>query len=167
VETARSLYSKLNYPSWKDFKWIIWSNQIKDCPVPVEHVDTALKISGKNVMALKGKTTWTKPDPVARDFVKVPMELLKLHKDVYITAELFFVNKIPFFLMSCKICLMAINHLMDRTVLQIFMAFKEIYQYYLQRGFRITVVHVDGEPRFWSYHNIPLRQSKCMKSFVI
>jgi hypothetical protein len=50
-------------------------------------------------MALKGKTTQTKPDPVARDFVKVPMELLKLHKEVYITANLFFVNKIPFFLM--------------------------------------------------------------------
>jgi hypothetical protein len=48
----------------------------------VEHVNTALKIWGINVMALKGKTTLTKPDPVARDFVKVPMELLKLHKEV-------------------------------------------------------------------------------------
>jgi hypothetical protein len=43
VEVARSLYSKLNYPSWKDFKWIIRSNQIKDCPVTVEHIDTALR----------------------------------------------------------------------------------------------------------------------------
>jgi hypothetical protein len=40
---------------------------------------------------------------------------------------------------------MAINHLMDRTVLQIFIAFKEFYQYYLQCGFCITTVHVDGE----------------------
>jgi hypothetical protein len=74
------------------------------------------------------------------------VELLKLHKEVYITADLFFVNKIPFFLtLSHKICLTAINHLADRTVWQIFMAFKEIYQYYLQRGFRITTVHADGE----------------------
>jgi hypothetical protein len=51
VEAARSLYPKLNYPSWKDFKWIIRSNQIKGCPVTVEHVDTALKILGKNVVA--------------------------------------------------------------------------------------------------------------------
>jgi hypothetical protein len=99
VKVTRSLYSKLNYLSWKDFKWIIWSNQIKDCQVMVEHVDTALKIWGKNVMVLKEKTTWTKPDPVARDFVKVPVELLKLHKEVYMTADCFFVNKIPFFLM--------------------------------------------------------------------
>jgi hypothetical protein len=127
AEVAPSLYSKLNYPSWKDFKWIIRSNQIKDCPVTVDHINTALKIWGKNVAALKGKTTWTKPDPVARDFVKVPVELLKLHKEVYITANLFFVNKIPFFLtLSHKICFTAINHLVDRTVPQIFMAFKEI-----------------------------------------
>jgi hypothetical protein len=32
AEVARSLYSKLNYPSWKVFKKIIQSNQIKDCP---------------------------------------------------------------------------------------------------------------------------------------
>ncbi len=145
VEVAWSLYSKLNYPSWKDFKWIIRRNQIKDCPVTVNHVDTALKIWSKNVTALIEKTTWMTPDPVARDFVKVPVELLKLHKQVYVTADLFFVNKIPFFLtLSHKICFTAINHLADRTIPQIFMAFKEIYQYYLQRGFHITMVHADG-----------------------
>jgi hypothetical protein len=53
VEAARYLYSKLNYPSWKDFKWIIWSNQIKECLVTVKHIDTVLKIWGKNVTALK------------------------------------------------------------------------------------------------------------------
>jgi hypothetical protein len=47
-----------------------------------------LKIWDKNVVALKGKTTHTKPDPVARDFVKVPVELLKLNKEVYMTANL-------------------------------------------------------------------------------
>jgi hypothetical protein len=146
MEVTRSLYSKLNYPSWKDFKWIIWSNQIKDYSVTVKHIDTALKIWGKNVVALKGKTTRTKPDPVARDFVKVPVELLKLHKEAYITADLFFVNKILFFIMlSCKICFMAINHLANRTFRQIFMVLKKIYQYYLKRGFHIKTVHVDVE----------------------
>jgi hypothetical protein len=52
VEFARSLYSKLNYPSWKDFKWIIRSNQINDCPVTVEHIDTTLKILGNYALGL-------------------------------------------------------------------------------------------------------------------
>jgi hypothetical protein len=37
-----------------------------------------------------------------------------------------------------------VNHLANRTVTQIFKAFKEMYQYFLQRGFRITTVHADG-----------------------
>jgi hypothetical protein len=127
---------------------VIRSNhQIKDCPVTVQDVDVALKIWGKNIAALKGKTTRSKPNPVARDSVKVPVALLKRHKEVFLTVNIFFVNKIPFFLtLSRKICFTAVNHLVDtRTVPQIFKAFKEIYQYYLHRGFCITTVHADGE----------------------
>jgi hypothetical protein len=125
---------------------VIRSNQIKDCPVTVQDVDVALKIWWKNIAALKGKTTRGKPNLMAKDLVKVPVELLKLHKEVFLTADIFFVNKIPFFLtLSRKICFTTVNHLADRTVPQIFKAFKEIYQYYLHCGFCITMVHADGE----------------------
>jgi hypothetical protein len=78
--------------------------------------------------------------------VKVPKELLKLHKEVFLITDIFFVNKIPFFLtLSRKICFTAVNHLADRTVPQIFKAFKEMYQYYLQRDFHIATVHADSE----------------------
>jgi hypothetical protein len=130
----------------KDFKWVIQSNQIKDCPVTVQDIDVARNILGKNIAALKGKTTRSKSIPVARDYVKVPMELMKLHKEVFLTTDIFFVNKIPFFLtLSRKICFTAVNHLGDRTVPHIFKAVKEMYQYYLQHGFHIKTVHADGE----------------------
>jgi hypothetical protein len=64
----------------KDFKWVIKRNHIIDCPVTVQYIDVALKIWGKNINALKGKTTRRKTIPVARDYVKVPLELIKLHK---------------------------------------------------------------------------------------
>jgi hypothetical protein len=128
----------------KDFKWVIRSNQIKDCPVTVQDIDVALKIWGKNIAALKGKTTRRKTIPVARDYVKFPLELTKLHKEVFLTTDIFFLNKNPFFLtLNRKITFTAINHLADRMVPHIFKAFKKIYQYYLQRGFHITVVHAD------------------------
>jgi hypothetical protein len=146
AELARTFYKTLSYPSVKDFKWVIQSNQIKYCPVAIQDIDMALKIWGKNIAALKGKTTRSKSIPVARDYVKVPMELMKLHKEVLLTTDIFFVNKIPFFLtLSRKICFTAVNHLADRTVPQIFKAFKEMYQYYLQCGSHIKTVHADGE----------------------
>jgi hypothetical protein len=57
AELARTLYATLGYPSIKDFKWVIQSNQIKDCPVTVQDIVTAHQIWGKNIAALKGKTT--------------------------------------------------------------------------------------------------------------
>ena len=78
--------------------------------------------------------------------MKVPKELLNLHKDVFLSVDIFFVNKIAFFLtLSRKICFTSVNHLANRKVPQIFKAFKEMYSYYLQRGFRITTVDADGE----------------------
>jgi hypothetical protein len=146
AEVARTLYATLSYPSWKDFTWIIRSNQIKDCPVTVADVDAAFKIWGKNVAALNGKTARTKPLPVATDFVKIPKEILDLQRDVSWTADIFFVNQIPFFLtLSRNICFTAVNHLPNRTAPEIFKAFKEIYQYYFHRGFRIAIVLADAE----------------------
>jgi hypothetical protein len=130
----------------KDFKWVIRSNQIKDCPVKTQYIDVATKIWGKNISALKGNNTQCKTHQVARDFVKVPKEFLKLHKEVFMTTDIFFVNKIHFFLtLSQHICFTAVNHLVDRTVPQMFKAFKEMYQYYLHCGFHIMMVHADGE----------------------
>jgi hypothetical protein len=104
--------------------------------VTIQYIDFATKMWGTNIAALN----------VARDYVKVPKELLKLHKEVFLTTDIFFVNKIPFYsTLSRKICFTAVNHLADRTVPQIFKAFKEVYQYYLQRGFPITTVQADGE----------------------
>ena len=61
-------------------------------------------------------------------------------------ARHFYVNKIPFMLtLSRKICCTVVNCPANRTVPKIFAAFKEIYQYYLHRGFCITAVHSGGE----------------------
>jgi hypothetical protein len=144
AELARTLYKSFSYPYMRDFKWVIQSNQIKDCPVTVQDIDMPLNIWGKNIAALNGNTTRSKSIPVARDYVKVTMELMKLHKEVFLKTNIFCVNKIPLFLtLSRKICFMAVNHLADRTVPQIFKAFKEMCQYYLHRGFHIKTVHAD------------------------
>jgi hypothetical protein len=60
AELAITLYKTLSYPSMKDFKWVIQSNQIKDCPVTVQDIDVARKIWVKNIAAPKGKTTRSK-----------------------------------------------------------------------------------------------------------
>ena len=80
AEVASTLYAKLCYPYWKDFKWVIRSNHIKDCTMTLEDADFDLNIWGKTIAALNGKTTQRKPNTVVGDSVKIPVDLLKLHK---------------------------------------------------------------------------------------
>jgi hypothetical protein len=78
--------------------------------------------------------------------VRVPKDLLKLHRELTITADIFFVNKIPLFLtFSRKICFTTVNHLSDITTKTIFKAYEEMHKFYLNQGFQITVIHVDNE----------------------
>jgi hypothetical protein len=75
AEKAQSLYASLSYPSVKDFKWILQSNQIKDSPVSVVDAEVALKIWGPNIAALKGKTMHSKPEVVVMNIVRIPKEI--------------------------------------------------------------------------------------------
>ena len=88
AENAKNLYTTLSYPSVKDYKWVIHSNQIKNCPVTVEDVATASKIWGKNVDALKGKTTRRKPEVVKGDLVKVVVVVVVPVSRPYAVSEL-------------------------------------------------------------------------------
>jgi hypothetical protein len=114
--------------------------------VTVQDIDAAHQIWGKSIAALKGKTTHSKPNVVAENLVEIPREIMKLHHEVFLTADIFFVNKIAFLLsLSRKICFTQVNHLASRKLVDVFKAFQEMYSVYLRRGFRITTLHVDGE----------------------
>ena len=85
---------------------------------------------GKSVPYLKENTTMKKPIPVTGDLVQVPGDLVKIHKDKDLKADLFFVDGIPLFLtLSWNICFTAVNHISNRKVETIIKAFKEIYNY--------------------------------------
>ena len=88
----------LGYPSLKYYEWVIQSNKIKDLPVTVQDIGVAHNVWVKSVPYLKVNTTNKKPIHVAGDLLQVLEELMKLHKYIYLMADLFFVNSIPFFL---------------------------------------------------------------------
>ena len=83
---------------------------------------------------------------VASDRIKVPKYIANIKKTVFFTADIFFVNGILFLIsLSRKIDFTGVSHLKGRTAAIIFDAFKDVFRLYLQRGFRIQTIHVDGE----------------------
>ena len=146
AKAARELYSKLVYPSMKDFRWAVMSNQIKNCPVTAEDIDIAQRIWGKDIAALKGKTVRKKPTPVQGNSMKVPRDFLRLHQDVFMTLDIFFVAGIPFLLtLSRKIDFTTVTHLADRKLETIYQAYKSVQSLYEKRGFRVQTLHADHE----------------------
>ena len=129
-----------------DYTWILKLNQIKDCPVSIKDAKVATKIWGPNIAALKGKTTRSTPKHVIADTVKIPVKIQELHKFITISINIFFVNKIIFFItLSQKIFFTIVTHLSNCKVDTIFKAFKSIFKFYYQCGFQLMVVMADDE----------------------
>ncbi len=96
--------------------------------------------------ALIGKTVRKRPEPVKTDIVSILKEICELHKKVTLMIDIFFVNKIPFFLtLSRVLYFTTVTHLPNRSLDQIIKMLKGIFYYYLQRGFRVTFITGDGE----------------------
>ena len=139
-------YAKLGYPSVKYFRWIFQSQQIIDCPVAVQDIKIAHAIWGKKIAAFKGKTTGKNPIHITGDVVIILKELIKIQKYVFLTGDILFLNGIPFFIsLSCNFKFTTGIHIYGRKSITIFNDFKQLYMYYLKRGFRITTLHVDVE----------------------
>ena len=57
---------------------------------------------GKDIGALKGKTTRKKPIQVKESFIPIPKELISKHKSVVLSADVMFVNRMPFLVSISK-----------------------------------------------------------------
>ena len=133
AKAARKLYAKLLYPSNADFKWLIKNNQINVFKVSVWNINTAQEIWGKDISALKCKSVQGKPTMVASDCIKIPKEIANIKKTVFLTADILFVNRIPFFIsLRRKIDFTGVIHLKGSTASIIVDAFKDIFIFYLQ-----------------------------------
>jgi hypothetical protein len=143
---ARNLQAGLVFPSNADMNWAIQSNLIKDCLVTVKDMGTAINVWGPSIAMVKGKTVRTRPPVVRQDVIEIPKEIWELHKDVTLTIDIFFVNKIPFFTTySLVICFLLVTHLSNRKALTIFNELKSMCGYYLQQGFQIVFIKSEGE----------------------
>ena len=112
----------------------------------VQDIGVAHNIWGNCVTSLKLNITKKKPITIAGYLVQVTEEPMKLHKDIYFTADIFFVNSIPLFItLNREICLTSANHLANRKVETIFKAFKYIFSHYMKHVFQITTLHADEE----------------------
>ena len=96
AKMARKLYHAVGTPSIQDFRTLIRSNMIKNCPVSEEDIQIAEKIFGKGIVALKGKLTRSKPTPFKTSVVPIPKALKQQHHKVELCADVMFIQNMLF-----------------------------------------------------------------------
>ena len=83
---------------------------------------------------------------MVESIVPIPKHILTLHKNVFLTVDLFYVNKIVFLITHSRgICLTTVKWLDNRKIAGVFAALCEVFTAYQKRGFLITTVHGDNE----------------------
>ena len=146
AEKAKNLYKVITYPSIRDYKHVVQSNQIKNCPVTIEDIKIWLKIFGDDVHALKGKSTRRKPRVVVNDYVEIPKEFIEAHKGVILFVDVLYIDGVTFLLtLSKNIRLITIRYIKDRKEETLLEAVDETFMKYNKAGFEIKEFHADNE----------------------
>jgi len=95
AKLARKIYHNIGTPTIKNFKLLIKTNSIKNCPITIDDINNAEKIFGPSLSSLKGKSTRTKPEIVKNDHIKIPRELVNMNKNIELCIDTMYINKIP------------------------------------------------------------------------
>jgi len=146
AEAARRLYEVIGYPSVRDYKIVVQTNQIKDCPVTIDDIKISEKIFGPDVYALKGKSTRPRPRVVVNDYIEIPRSLKQAHQGITLCADIMFIDEVPLLLTVSKhIKFLTIRYIDNREGTTIWEALKHTFVKYNQAGFAIKEFRADVE----------------------
>jgi hypothetical protein len=146
ADTARKLYRVIGFPSIRDFKHLIQTNQIKNCPVTVDDIKIYEAIYGADEYAMKGKSTRRKPKVVVNDYVEVPRELIEAHKHIVLCMDIMFIDQVPMLVTVSKyIKYITVRYIKNRSDSVILEALGFVFTTYNAAGFVIKEIHCDRE----------------------
>jgi len=125
---------------------IVEGGMLRNCPVTKADIIAAEDIFGPNLGSLKGKTVRQKNDHVPSHVADVPYQIIKMYKDVSLSFDIMFVNKMAFLVMVSRyIRFGTTEQLPSRQADVVGKALVRVVNFYKQRGFRVKECHGDGE----------------------
>ena len=106
----------------------------------------AKRINGPSVQALKGKKIRTKPSLVVTDYVEVPHAIFEENRNVTLSVDVMFVNRIPFLTsISRHLKCTTAETLHNYTTSQLVQCVTNVKALYIKRGFNVSTALMGGE----------------------
>eukprot|EP00804_Cyclotella_cryptica_P019093 CCRYP_021211-RA/>CCRYP_021211-RA protein AED:0.16 eAED:0.16 QI:0/0/0/0.66/1/1/3/0/1057 len=143
---ARKLQAMLGSPAKADYEGMVRGKLLDDCPIDVVDLRNAHTIFGPDLAGLRGRTVRRRPERVTTDVVAVPRDFVRLHKFVTLTADIMFVNGIPFLLTRSRgIQLITVEFLPRQTAKIIGEKLTRVLQLYQRADFVVQTALMDKE----------------------
>ena len=86
----------MGHPTDRDFLGMVRGNMVANCPVTVSAAQNTNDIFGPDLAGVRGRTVRRPPEAVRTDYVQLPRFILERYRVVVLTADVMFVNKVPF-----------------------------------------------------------------------
>ena len=143
---ARDMQARLAHPTDDKFKQMVSSKILKNCSVVANDITNARSIFGPNLPGLRGKTGRQRPERVVLEYLDIPRDFYRLHHFVTLTADIVFVNSLPFLTtMSRDIRFGTAEHVPSCTARQLAKSLMKVVKVYALGGFVVQNVLMDGE----------------------
>ena len=146
AKEAQKLYHIIGAPTIENFKYLIKSNQVMNCPVTMDDIDIAQDMHGKDISYLKGRTTRRNPPKTLTPTITIPKELKTKNKKITIYMDMMCINKIGFMAtISHPIYYRGCKHVEDNKHESFYKVLDKMLRVYNNGGFIIERIECDRE----------------------
>jgi hypothetical protein len=146
AKEARRAQALLGNPSEKDYRGMVSSNMIENCPISTSDVSNARAIFGPDLPSVRGKTVRRTPAPVVAEYVSVPRSLVETNRIITLGADVFFVDGTPFLLtVARRLKFVTAEHVPMRTATNLSKHMTRVLEVYKRAGFIVRTILMDEE----------------------
>jgi hypothetical protein len=146
AKQARNLYKMIGRPSYNDFISIIKNNMLPHTNITIKDVMHAKTIFGKELESLQGKTVRKSPKAVITDYIEIPPDILEIHHDITLAADIMNVDKNQFLITTSRnIQFTTVEKLDTKETQSLTKGIVKVINLYKRRGMTVQTCLVDNE----------------------
>ena len=119
---------------------------IFNCPVTFDDVKKAKLISGTDITPFKNKSLSCNPASVVIDYVEIPREILESRKELEVSTDIMFINKLLFLVsITGRLKFITIEYLSSKNKIALVTPINRIVSYYKSHGLHVSTMFIDPE----------------------
>jgi hypothetical protein len=133
-------------PFDQDYQGMVREKILSSCPVTVGDIKNANLLFGPDLAGVRGKTVTTKPEHVVTDYMEVPKDFPDTHGVVKMTADVMFVNGLPFLATATRdINLVTIEFAATITAKNLSKLINRVVAVYTKAGLKVITTMIDNK----------------------